>query len=750
MKIGIMTWFRYYNYGTVLQAYALQEKIKNYGYHPYLIDYMPRGTNIEIDSAKTFFTSAYEKLLNKKYSANHNEFDSFVDKYIDKTEPCNTYAELKDISNEYSAFICGSDQIWSPDNFDANYFLPFASEDKIISYAPSIGKDKITNELKSEKMCNLISRFKYLSVREEKGKDIIKKLCNLDAQVVVDPTLLLNKKEWSKLVDKELEKKVSNKKYILCYFLGPSNQYYKDIVSCAKKKNYSIINIPTLYNQKLNSFKSNIEIGPIEFLTLLKNASLVMTDSFHGTIFSINFNVNFYTYKRFKDTDERSQNSRIIDILNKLNLSNRIIKHYDYKKDYSIDYDSVNLDVEKCRNDSALFLFQSLKATANQIEANNSVSSKISDICCGCGACQVACPKNAISIDKNENGFYQYTCNKTLCIHCNICKKVCPMQQISSIPITKKTQCFSFKSDNAQILKMSSSGGIGYEIAKYFNTKGYYVCGSSYNNNINEARHIVIKPNSEGELKKIQGSKYLQSYTEKSFEKLLKLPSTSKVIFFGTPCQVAALNKLLIVKKIRSNYILVDLICHGVPSYLLWQEYLSEINKKYKNTSTFEVIFRNKKYGWRKRKITIKNEKINYSASDDKDSFYLLFKNSITNNDSCFECPYRLKSSADIRIGDYWGPLYSNDNKGVSMVLPITDLGLKQLKKVGNGNTLVAEKIDDFFKYQQIYNLNPNIFKEMVLNDLKNHENIRKIRKKYFKYNELKDKCLSLYLKIKR
>lgn len=750
MKIGIMTWFRYYNYGTVLQAYALQEKVKSYKYEPYLIDYMPKGTNIQINDIRTFYNCACEKLLNKRYSSNYNKFDAFVSNYIDKTVPCNSYVELKDIADDYSAFICGSDQIWSPDNFDFNYFLPFASENKIISYAPSIGKDKINSDILSKKMSELISRFKYLSVREEKGKNIIKELCELDAQVVVDPTLLLNAKEWSKLIDKKLEKSLLNKKYILCYFLGPSNKYYTSVTKCANENGYSIINVPTLNNQKLNFFNPDIEIGPIEFLTFLKNASLVMTDSFHGTIFSINFNVDFYTYKRFKDNDKRSQNSRIVDILKKLDLSNRMIDPHSLKDSTSIDYDSINIKVEKIRNDSATFLSESLKKATTQFKTQSSILNKVTDICCGCGACQLVCPKKAISIVKNKDGFYEYTCNEDMCIGCNICKRVCPMLQISSIAITDRTKCFYFKAINNQVLKKSSSGGAGYELAKYLNTNGYYVCGSFYDNDINEAKHIVINPDKQIELKKIQGSKYLQSYTAEAFEELLKLPSSAKVVFFGTPCQVAALSKILNIKKLRKNYILVDLICHGVPSYLLWDEYLLEINRKYNNTAKVKVLFRNKKYGWKDRRITIKNSKVNYSAKDCMDPFYFFFKNGATNNISCFECPYRLKSSADIRIGDYWSPLYYEDKDGVSMVLTVTKLGYELLKKIDIDNIVEEKDINDFFKYQQIYNLNSSIFRDNVLNDLREHKSIRKIKRKYFKYSELKDKCSALYLKIRR
>ena len=744
MKVGLMTWFRYNNYGTVLQAYSLQQILKKYKFNSILIDYCPRGTNKNINELSYFIDLALSKINKTKYIVNKDMFEIFINNYLNVTDKCNNYYELKMLSEEFDAIICGSDQIWSPYNFDANYFLSFANKNKIMSYSPSFGMSSINDIYLEKRIGKLLNRFNFISVREKTGANLIKKISGKDAEVTLDPTLLLDKNEWDKIINKKLNNELKEKKYILCYFLGNSNKYYKNIIKYSQEHNLEIINIPAIGNQKFNKYSTIDNIGPREFVTLIKNATLIFTDSFHGTIFSINYNKNFFVYKRFKDSDKKSQNSRVIDILNKLNLNDRLLDSKSKINCKDINYNFVYDRLKNMRNSSLNYLLTGLNKIIKNEKLN---SSSITDICCGCGLCSVICCKNSINISINSDGFYQYKKDDSTCINCNLCKKVCPMNNISASKINYNNKCYYFKSNDKKVLKESSSGGAGFEIAKYYNSKGYYVCGAVYDLKTRKVYHDIVQPFCLNELKKFQGSKYLQSYTANVLQKLLELPKDSKVVFFGTPCQVSAVDKLTKLKKIRDNYILVDLICHGVPSYNLWNKYLDEFKM---NDELINVKFRNKKFGWKNRKISLYNKYLNYNGSDSKDIFYKFFRNGYVDNFCCYECPFRDASAADLKIGDYWKPEYFKDKDGISMVIPITKTGECIIDKLLDNNTVIEKSIDDFFRYQYVSNMNPNSCRDKLLDELKSDKKLKKIYSDNFKYEDIKNLLSKIYYYFRR
>ena len=335
-KVGIMTWFNGCNYGTILQAKALQHVICKLGNEADIINYKKRNyKNREIKKISSLFCRLKNKIFYDRIN-NTSKFNDFRDKYLKLTESCNTFVELNDLNSKYDVFVCGSDQIWSPFSFDEKYFLNFTTKDKKVAYAPSFGVSKISNLYVYNKIKNLLSDFKYISVREKQGQKIIKELTNQDAQLVLDPTLLLDYEDWKIYENKEILNKI-NDKYVLCYFLGKSNSYYKKIVNFAKKNNYQIINIPIFKRQKFNKFNIS-NVGPSEFLSLFKNAEYIFTDSLHGTLFSLNFRKRFFIFKRFNDKADYSENSRIYNIIELFNLHDRVIDEKDNIIEKDINY----------------------------------------------------------------------------------------------------------------------------------------------------------------------------------------------------------------------------------------------------------------------------------------------------------------------------------------------------------------------------------------------------------------------------
>lgn len=262
----------------------------------------------------------------------------------------------------------------------------------------------------------------------------------------------------------------------------------------------------------------------------------------------------------------------------------------------------------------------------------------ITDKCCGCSACALVCPLNAIKMEMNNDGFYEPIVDENKCINCNVCKDVCIKKlKVKEIGIKGN---YVAVANNKKVLERSSSGGIGFLLAKKAIHLGYEVCGVQYNINYQRAEHTLIKET--GELYKIQGSKYLQSFNENVFREVIK--RGKKTIIFGTPCQIAGIDSVLKRKKIRDNYILIDIFCHGISSTLLWQRHLQYLEQVCGIDINIEPTFRQKK----DYRLIINN----YMKWYNQDAWYLMFLKSIMMNRSCYECPYRRKASSDVRIGD--------------------------------------------------------------------------------------------------
>ncbi|MBU5486781.1 polysaccharide pyruvyl transferase family protein [Clostridium sp. MSJ-8] len=334
MKIATMTWIYNGNYGTVLQAYALQKMLNDKGYETNLINYRA-STKSKI---KNFFKSknSYSLFIQKAksvifksksnssidYKLRNKRFMDFLNNECSLTKLYSNPEDLKELNDIYDVFICGSDQIWSPNFFNEIFYLSYVDENrKKIAYAPSFGVSSITNK-KKNKIKALLERFDYISVREKQGADIVKELTNKNVEVVLDPTLLLSEEQWEKVaISPNIEEP-----YILCYFLSDNDFYYKTVEKLEEETGYKVISIPVTADSYNTMYDKYPAAGPQEFLGLIKNAALVCTDSFHGSIFSINFKRDFYVFKRFSDDSISSQNSRIYNILNLLQANDRLFE----------------------------------------------------------------------------------------------------------------------------------------------------------------------------------------------------------------------------------------------------------------------------------------------------------------------------------------------------------------------------------------------------------------------------------------
>lgn len=759
-KVGIMTWFRYQNYGTALQATALANVMRNMGYEPVEIDYKPRGINdfsqIGISTILTKGTTFLKNCLNGTYQSSEKTklYNAYLSSNLSVTIPCNTEPELQLLNQMFDAFVCGSDQIWSPSCFDEKYFLSYVNNpNKIISYAPSLGLTHIDNFKIAAKMKRLIGRFHYLSVREQQGADLIKKLCNKDAEVVLDPTLLLSPKQWNQFAEQaDYDPHKLPGRYIICYFLGDYGRYMKKVKEISRALHMPYFVIPQFKKQAHSKNSVPFDVGPAEFLRLWSNASYAVTDSFHGVAFSLNFNIPFSAFKRFRENDPINQNSRVVNILRMAELEDRLVDETNFKPDGSLilcNFKKANSNLADLKQKSMIFLKHALGEASSAPSLKEPGTVAEISLCCGCGACAAVCPVGAIDIRENNNGFLHNEVNHTKCIRCGKCLQVCPFYHIQAQPLQKAQNLVAYQSINEQHLTYSSSGGFSADLAEFLSHNDYQIYGAAYDRNQNQVKHIGIDPGKMEELHKIQGSKYLQSHTEESFFKIQKRKFDEKFAFFGTPCQVAALDRMLRLNKCRNNAVLVDLICHGVPSQRLWKKYINELREKYGFSFHPEINFRSENGGWHVRSIAVADKGKVYLKNDRKDPFYVFFRNSLCDMPTCYECPYREKSGADIRMGDYWGPRFEKNEEGVSMVIGITEAGKNLI------NSLPGKKeehpLQEYWTVQAPYNRQKPIFYDEVMEQLRNPDvPLARIRKEYARGYEAREKMGEIKNKVFR
>lgn len=317
--------------------------------------------------------------------------------------------------------------------------------------------------------------------------------------------------------------------------------------------------------------------------------------------------------------------------------------------------------------------------------------------CCGCGACKAACPVRAISMAENEFGFVMPQIDHTLCINCGKCSRVCafssPEKYISKdLPI--KAYAAALKDD--AVLKKSASGGVFAGTACHILDEGGVVFGAAMDKQFN-VKHIGIS--SKSKLHFLQGSKYTQSDTSGVFASIKKqLESGKKVLFSGTPCQVAALKAFL--GKNQDNLYTIDLVCHGVGSNKMFKEDIEYLRGKYKSVVK-AVSFRSKRKGWGTGGDLVLEDKIKDYSPINSPYYYYYLDSSIF-RDSCYYCPYATnRRVGDITIGDFWRietlfkKIDIDTNKGVSCLIVNTEKGKKLVGMLQDGFKLIEADFEE-------------------------------------------------------
>lgn len=354
--------------------------------------------------------------------------------------------------------------------------------------------------------------------------------------------------------------------------------------------------------------------------------------------------------------------------------------------------------------------------------------------CCGCGACVEICSQKAISMKEDEYGFIYPYINYDKCVNCKLCLSVCNYKKNNYNQSLMET--YAGVATNTNVLE-STSGGIFSNIAKNVLNAGGYVCGASIDKTDEqfEIYHKII--NSNEDLIKLKGSKYVQSCCNQTFKKIKDLLLNNQVVLFcGTPCQVDGLYGYL--RKNYKNLYTIDLICHGVPSAKLFNDYI----KNYENKTKKKVLdfkFRDKHAGWKlygKMVLKdLKNDIDTYYFEPEESSYYQMFLNSETYRENCYSCKYAsCRRPGNITIGDFWNidlvhPDYLvenggllDENKGISTIMINDSKGKELLELYGKDIILKESSYDNASKYNKQLR-QPSVLtpkRDKALNILKN------------------------------
>lgn len=377
-KIGLVS-VHNPNYGSLLQTYALQTYLNEIGVNNEIILYTKKNDlrqirrlmNVQLVLMKwrVVYRDIYCRFfypdIVKSFSLRMKAFENFKKKYFKFSPNHIGWKDLLTTNQDYDTFIIGSDQVWNPINIGTDFFnLLFTEDDKYrISYASSFGVSSIpTSQIKKTK--HYLERIQCLSTREKSGLEIIKRLTGRNAELVCDPTLLVDKNLWDRLKGKN---RFISEKYIFCYFLGNNPEHRAFANRFKEYTGYKIVALQHLDELILSDITfadiKPFNVGPEEFVNLISNAEFILTDSFHGTIFSLLYHKRFFTFSRFESSTQASTNSRISSLLELVGVRDHYIKataSIENCLKLNINYDEVDNKIDSIRRKSREYLRMSL------------------------------------------------------------------------------------------------------------------------------------------------------------------------------------------------------------------------------------------------------------------------------------------------------------------------------------------------------------------------------------------------------
>ena len=486
MQTGLVTFYHIHHYGALLQAAATQRAVERLGHRCEIIDYFVNQNNALFrkptglgSAAADVHTALHYKALKDRY----DRFETFSRDHLRISD--HRYESLQELSGTelpYDVILSGSDQIWNPKifpdgRFDPVFFGAFSRKRKI-AYAPSFGIPRIPEEMEEE-LRNYLAAFTHISAREKQGQTIIHDVAGQDVPVVLDPTLLLDREQWSAMANTPADYPAGG--YILCYCISKPGALLPYIRRLAEETGLPVVQLCGIRQKVHPNARCILDAGPAEFLSLFRNASYVCTNSFHGTVFSVQFQKPFFTAVAPTEL-AAPERSRTFSILSRLGLTERIIGKGDTAGlDAAIDWAAVEEKLHAARKDSLAYLRAALENEPYEIPVQETPAAALPTLadrtrCTGCTACAATCSRNAITMERDAEGFAYPVIDPVACVNCGRCSAVCPLlRQREQQPLPA---VFAAWHKNDAIRKDSTSGGAFTAIAEYVLEGGGVVYGA--------------------------------------------------------------------------------------------------------------------------------------------------------------------------------------------------------------------------------------------------------------------------------
>ena len=678
MKAGLVTFYHIHHYGALLQAAATERAVESLGGECEIIDYYVNQNNDLFrkptgvgSAAADVHTALHYKALRDRYQ----RFERFSKDHLRISgHRFESLEELRSAELPYDLILSGSDQIWNPKifpdgRFDPVFFGTFSSRRKI-AYAPSFGVPHIPEGMEEE-LRSYLESFSHISVRERQGREIVKEITGKDVPVVLDPTLLLTAEQWSAMAA-PLDRSGG---YILCYCISKPGALAPYIQRLAEETGLPVVQLCGIRQKVHPKAACVLDAGPSEFLGLFQNASYVCTNSFHGTVFSVQFQKPFFTAVAPSEL-AAPESSRTFSILSRLGLTERIIgTGATAGLDATIDWADVDRRLRAARQSSLDYLRAALwdeacpEQEAPEQEAPAGGAPVLADHtrCTGCTACASGCPRDAITMERDREGFAYPTVDLDKCVHCGRCTAVCPLlreREPKPLPAV-----FAAWNRDESIRKDSTSGGAFTALADYVLEGGGVVFGAAFDGK-QHLRHVACFRKED--LWRLRGAKYVQSDLGDTFRAVREALKTRLVLFSGTPCQVDGLYRYLGGRP--ENLITCDLVCHGVPSPGVWEDMARSIEQR-KRKGLQAVRFRNKVTGWKDSHFTtVYDDGTVDTAPLFCTEYGRAFGRALFLRPSCYRCAYtNMNRPGDFTLGDFWGlrddELPEQQEKGINLLM---------------------------------------------------------------------------------
>ena len=611
MKTGLVTFYHIHHYGALLQAAATERAVEQLGGACEIVDYFVNQNNALFrrptglgSAAADAHTALHYQALRTRYQ----RFEDFARRNLRISgHRFESLEELRSAELPYDVILAGSDQIWNPKifpdgRFDPVFFGAFSQRRKI-AYAPSFGVPRIPEGMEDE-LRGYLAAFSHLSVRERQGQRIVEEISGRHVPVVLDPTLLLTREQWSAMADtpREYPGKIGKNTpggYILCYCISRPGTLAPYIQSLAERTGLPVVQLCGVRQKVHPKARCVLDAGPAEFLGLFQNASYVCTNSFHGTVFSVQFQKPFFTAVAPSELAE-PESSRTFSLLSTLGLTERIIGKGDTAGlEDPIDWEAVGTRLETARQSSLDYLRAALAgeetaASPAAAQPEEGALPVLTDHarCTGCGACMSGCPRDAIAMTRDKEGFAYPAVDPDACVRCGHCAAICPIlheREPKPLPAA-----FAAWNRDEAVRRDSTSGGVFTALADYVLESGGVVYGAAMDGK-QHLRHVACFRKED--LWRLRGAKYVQSDLGETFREIkTALAAQRAVLFSGTPCQVDGLYRYLGCRP--EKLITCDLVCHGVPSPGVWEDTARSIEAR-KHKGLQAVRFRNKVTGWK-------------------------------------------------------------------------------------------------------------------------------------------------------